>query len=68
MPEHGVLENNWVTQPKFRVNRKAHVTNHKYRLTLSAVQNTWTIPERQTSQANVTFAVPERVTHTVRYG
>jgi hypothetical protein len=34
-PEHGVLENNWVTQPKFRVNRKAHVTNHKHRLTLS---------------------------------
>jgi hypothetical protein len=28
----------------------------------------WTIPERQTSQANVTFAVPERVTHTVHYG
>jgi hypothetical protein len=33
-----------------------------------AVQNTWTIPERRTSQANVMFAVPERVTHTVRYG
>jgi hypothetical protein len=33
-----------------------------------AVQNTWTIPERRTSQANVTFTVPERVTHTVRYG
>jgi hypothetical protein len=32
------------------------------------VQNTWTISERRTSQANVTFAVPERVTHTVRYG
>jgi hypothetical protein len=34
-PEHGVLENNWVTQPKFCVNRKAHVTNHKHRPTLS---------------------------------
>jgi hypothetical protein len=33
-----------------------------------AVQNTWTIPERRTSQANVMFAVPERVTHTVCYG
>jgi hypothetical protein len=24
-----------VTQPKFRINHKAHVTNHKHRLTLS---------------------------------